>query len=68
MNCPLTGFDCLTCEIDCQLAQKRYRERPDAASITCPKCGRESWHPMDVEQRFCAACGFHDTFEVEIGT
>jgi hypothetical protein len=29
-------------------------------SITCPKCGRTSYHPKDIEYRFCAACGYHD--------
>ena len=25
-------------------------------SITCPLCGRTSWHPHDIEQRYCGAC------------
>lgn len=29
-------------------------------SITCPKCGRTSYHPKDIEHRFCGQCGFHD--------
>lgn len=29
-------------------------------SIRCPKCGRTSWHPEDVRNRFCGVCGFHD--------
>jgi ribosomal protein L37E len=24
--------------------------------ITCPKCGRTSYHPMDVNERFCGVC------------
>lgn len=31
----------------------RDTERP---SITCPKCGRTSWHPKDVEYGWCGAC------------
>ena len=32
-----------------------------AESITCPKCGRTSYHPEDVRQRYCGACHrFHD--------
>jgi ribosomal protein L37E len=29
-------------------------------SITCPNCHRTSYHPKDVEHRFCGVCGFHD--------
>jgi hypothetical protein len=30
-------------------------------SITCPRCGRESWNLHDVVERYCGAChGFHD--------
>lgn len=25
-------------------------------AITCPKCGRTSWHPEDVRQGYCGAC------------
>lgn len=25
-------------------------------SITCPICGRTSWHPTDVEEGWCGAC------------
>ncbi len=31
-----------------------------APSITCPRCQRVSYHPEDIAQRFCGACGFHD--------
>lgn len=27
-------------------------------SVMCPRCGRRSWHPDDVAERYCAAC--HD--------
>jgi hypothetical protein len=26
------------------------------ASFTCPICGRTSWHPTDVAERWCGAC------------
>lgn len=22
----------------------------------CPACGKRSWHPMDIRNRFCGAC------------
>jgi hypothetical protein len=28
--------------------------------IECPKCHLKSYHPKDIEHRFCAKCGFHD--------
>lgn len=31
---------------------------PDAPSITCPQCGRTSYHPEDIKQGYCGAC--HD--------
>lgn len=27
-----------------------------ALSITCPVCGRTSWHPEDVARGYCGAC------------
>jgi ribosomal protein L37E len=29
-----------------------------AESITCPRCGRTSWHPRDIEEGYCGHC--HD--------
>lgn len=30
-------------------------------SITCPQCGMTSYHPMDVEHRYCGNCyQYHD--------
>lgn len=26
-------------------------------SITCPRCRRTSYHPSDVAERYCGACG-----------
>lgn len=29
--------------------------------IQCLRCGLKSWHPQDVEQRFCVLCDrFHE--------
>ena len=28
------------------------------ASITCPRCGRTSYHPRDIAEGYCGAC--HD--------
>lgn len=25
-------------------------------SITCPECGRTSYHPKDIEHGYCSAC------------
>jgi ribosomal protein L37E len=30
----------------------------DKKAFTCPKCGRDSYHPKDKEERYCGACGF----------
>jgi hypothetical protein len=29
-------------------------------SITCPKCRHTSYHPKDIAERYCGACGDHD--------
>jgi len=32
----------------------------EPVSIRCPRCGRVSYHPEDVRQRYCGAChAFH---------
>jgi len=31
---------------------------PEPAAFTCPRCGRTSWNPHDVEYGYCGAC--HD--------
>ena len=28
--------------------------------ITCHKCSRTSYHPKDIAERYCGACGYHD--------
>ena len=36
-------------------------------SITCPKCGRTSYHPEDVRHRYCGACHqFHDDMGISM--
>lgn len=30
----------------------------EAPSFTCPRCGRTSFNPKDIEQGYCGAC--HD--------
>jgi ribosomal protein L37E len=27
-------------------------------SFLCPRCGRRSYHPGDISERFCGVCGF----------
>jgi ribosomal protein S27AE len=29
-------------------------------SITCPKCGRTSYHPKDIAEHYCGVCGYYD--------
>lgn len=37
----------------------------DRLSIVCPRCGRRSWQPEDVRQRYCGACHrWHDDWWV----
>ena len=34
---------------------------PRPKSITCPKCGKTSWHPKDILEGYCGNCHeFHD--------
>jgi len=38
-----------------------YHIAMDGKSITCHTCGLTSYHPKDVEQRYCGKCHkFHD--------
>jgi ribosomal protein L37E len=32
--------------------------RPKQPSITCPRCGRTSYHPDDIREGYCSNC--HD--------
>lgn len=34
--------------------------KPAQPSITCPKCGRTSYNPNDIRERFCGVCGYHE--------
>lgn len=37
--------------------------RAATPSTTCPKCGRTSYHPEDIRNRYCGACHlFHDNY------
>jgi ribosomal protein L37E len=43
----------------CKLARAQGMSVNDP-SITCPRCGKVSYNPTDVEQRYCGAChAFH---------
>ena len=34
------------------------------SSITCPQCGRTSYHPQDIRHMYCGNCHqFHDTMK-----
>lgn len=38
---------------------------PDSRpSITCPECGRTSWHPQDVTTGYCGYCHWWTSDEV----
>jgi len=40
--------------------QSTTEQRP---SITCPNCGRTSYHPEDVRLRYCGHCHvYHNEF------
>lgn len=42
------------------------REPKDPPSITCPKCGRTSYHPRDVSERYCGNCHqFHENTGID---
>lgn len=43
-------------ELGAQLADAGWRVRLERLSYTCPACGRTSYHPEDVKQRYCGAC------------
>jgi hypothetical protein len=52
-------------------AMRRVYSRPEdpRPSITCPVCGRTSYHPNDVEQGYCGNChGYTSPVDVlEVG-
>jgi hypothetical protein len=49
---------------DAQRRQRGLLNRIEAngsvASYICPLCGRMSYHPKDVENRYCSCCGSAD--------
>jgi|SRR5262245_1165668 len=53
----------VTCE-DCKEGRDlihTYKISPDGGAITCLICQRTSYHPKDVQQKYCGACHiFHD--------
>ena len=41
-----------------------YGPGPRSITITCPRCGRTSYNPEDVKQRYCGACHmYHDDMD-----
>ena len=38
------------------IAQLDVVEIDGRPSFTCPHCGRTSYHPQDLAQRYCGAC------------
>lgn len=39
----------------------RFSISPGGKSITCHVCGKTSWHPEDVRNKYCGFCHvFHD--------
>ena len=38
------------------LEQVQIDASTEATSVTCPLCGRTSYHPRDVEYGYCGAC------------
>ena len=50
----------------CSCGAVEFKERvqePEPRSIQCPRCLRRSYHPKDIEHRYCVFCGFHEEFE-----
>lgn len=38
-----------------------YTIAADGKSITCKRCKRTSYHPRDIEERYCGSCHvFHE--------
>ncbi len=56
---------CVVCHAPCTCECHFDRPAgPTQPSITCPRCGRTSWHPVDVKMGYCGNC--HDwTAETE---
>jgi len=51
----------------CQFYHNLSMDNP--SSITCPLCGMTSYHPKDVEHRYCGNCyQFHDMLTGKVDT
>ncbi len=35
---------------------RREPARAAPAAYSCPRCGNRSWHPVDLDERYCGAC------------
>lgn len=47
--------------LDRRTPDSPYELPPGRDPITCPKCGRTSYHPVDIEKKYCGACHeFHE--------
>lgn len=58
--CGCTGFD--ASRGSARELWRRVFPEQGRASITCPQCGRTSYHPRDVQEKYCGACHqFHET-------
>lgn len=50
------------CTCPHRTSERPYEHAPDCParnkqpSITCPRCGRTSYHPEDIRQGYCGAC------------
>lgn len=42
------------------ITQAETKNWKDNRSIVCPTCGLRSYHPKDIEHKFCAKCGYHE--------
>lgn len=40
--------------------------KAQGACITCPNCGRTSYNPNDVRERFCGACHRYHSYMEEM--
>ena len=48
------------------MVSQSYIVAPDAGFITCLRCGKTSYNPNDVQQRYCGHCHvFHEESELD---
>ena len=51
-----TGYDLVSVEVRSRLGRPRL-----VLAIHCHTCGRTSFHPTDISERYCGACKvFHE--------